>query len=85
MILSFFTKGNAFLAKIATRMLHKDKTEAAQAKTDMIIDELNRVSWILSVRLDQLSKVVVQPFHPEGSVRRLLAKRREELCGWGWI
>jgi len=64
-ILSFFASVN----------VHKDKTKAAQAKTAMtIIDELNEVSRILSVSLGQLSKAVMQLFHPEGSERRLLAK-----------
>jgi len=39
----------------------------------MIIDELNGVSLILSVRLGQLSKVVTHPFHPEGSERRTIS------------
>jgi len=51
--------------------------QAAQAKTAMtIIDELNRVSWILSVTLGQQSKVAMQPFHPEASVRQILANHK---------
>jgi len=47
-------------------MFHKDITKAAQAKTAMtIINDLNGVSWILSMSLGQLSKVVMQPFYPE--------------------
>jgi len=55
-----------------------DKTKAAQAKTAMTtIYELNGVSRILSVYLvGKPSKVLMQPSHPEGSVRRLLAKRK---------